>query len=520
VHVAAINPGGPIPGWDNANTWNREHVWPKSRGPGDGGPDQTDLFELRPALTENNGDRGNANFGGAFGQPWGLVTDNGASQWYPGDVEAGMIARQAFYMDTRYDGADSGTTNLSLLAGNPSTSAGMGDLARLVQWNYQAPPDLFERRRNQIIYDQFQHNRNPFTDRPEWVWAAFVDNANDTRLTIAGTAPNADGSSSSTIDFGRVLVGAPTPGTQSVSVAKAGVDGTYFSATTSGAATSTLTGRYNNFALGSSPNRTFQAGLATSTATAGLKSGTITIDNLDVTAGGGAGRGANDANDVVTLELAVLDHAQPAFAGGASEWTIDFGTLAPGAEAYVPFDLQNLAQGYAAALDFDSIAGSGDTTTFSTDLAPWAGDLSIIPGAAISFLANMDTSVAGSFAATYTLGFSDEDLPGARALGDLTLNLVGTVAAAPVESADFNGDGDIDGADFLTWQLGVGATEGATRAQGDANGDGAVDAADLAVWTGALEPSPELASVPEPATLALGFFGLAAAARSWRRRVT
>ncbi len=32
LNVAAINPGGLIPGWDNAATWNREHVWPQSIG--------------------------------------------------------------------------------------------------------------------------------------------------------------------------------------------------------------------------------------------------------------------------------------------------------------------------------------------------------------------------------------------------------------------------------------------------------------------------------------------------------
>ncbi|NUQ32619.1 MAG: hypothetical protein HOP99_07370, partial [Dermatophilaceae bacterium] len=33
----------------------------------------------------------------------------------------------------------------------------------------QDPPDAFEKRRNQVIYDTCQHTRNPFVDRPEWV---------------------------------------------------------------------------------------------------------------------------------------------------------------------------------------------------------------------------------------------------------------------------------------------------------------------------------------------------------------
>ena len=34
-----------------------------------------------------------------------------------------------------------------------------------------APPDDFERRRNQVIYSGYQNNRNPFIDRPELVWS-------------------------------------------------------------------------------------------------------------------------------------------------------------------------------------------------------------------------------------------------------------------------------------------------------------------------------------------------------------
>ncbi len=94
LNVAAINPNGSIPGWDSGTTWNREHTWPQSRGIVNTSiPDGSDLFELRPALTANNGDRGNLNYGGAYGaQPAGVVNDGG-SKYYPGNADAGMIAR-------------------------------------------------------------------------------------------------------------------------------------------------------------------------------------------------------------------------------------------------------------------------------------------------------------------------------------------------------------------------------------------------------------------------------------------
>ncbi|MFE1896831.1 endonuclease, partial [Streptomyces yangpuensis] len=44
-----------------------------------------------------------------------------------------------------------------------------GRISLLKQWNRMDPPDAFEQRRNQVIFDVYQHNRNPFIDHPEWV---------------------------------------------------------------------------------------------------------------------------------------------------------------------------------------------------------------------------------------------------------------------------------------------------------------------------------------------------------------
>lgn len=52
---------------------------------------------------------------------------------------------------------------------------------------------------------------------------------------------------------------------------------------------------------------------------------------------------------------------------------------------------------------------------------------------------------------------------------------------APALPADFNGNGRVDGADFLTWQRNFGKT-GGIKADGDANGDGNVNGVDLAAW--------------------------------------
>jgi hypothetical protein len=47
--------------------------------------------------------------------------------------------------------------------------------------------------------------------------------------------------------------------------------------------------------------------------------------------------------------------------------------------------------------------------------------------------------------------------------------------------ADFDGDGDVDGRDFLLWQRGFGKTP-ASKADGDSDNDGDVDGNDLVIW--------------------------------------
>jgi hypothetical protein len=98
--------------------------------------------------------------------------------------------------------------------------------------------------------------------------------------------------------------------------------------------------------------------------------------------------------------------------------------------------------------------------------------------------------------------------------------------------ADFDGDGDADGQDFLIWQRGVGV--GTTKAQGNADGDADVDAADLAIWKGEFGQSAfggpstivqgfvryvtATAAVPEPGTIVLAGLGAGVVMLSRRRR--
>jgi hypothetical protein len=83
-----------------------------------------------------------------------------------------------------------------------------------------------------------------------------------------------------------------------------------------------------------------------------------------------------------------------------------------------------------------------------------------------------------------------------------------SVTRNPV-AGDFDGDGDVDGADFVAWQTNFPKASGATLEQGDADGDGDVDGADFVVWQTNFPHTAGAASVCEPASIALATLGLA-----------
>jgi hypothetical protein len=341
---------------------------------------------------------------------------------------------------------------------------------------------------------------------------------NDSRITVQGGASTGPGGTSLDVNLGRVLVGAPVPPPQQITLNKQGSDGTYFKVTTAGSATSSISGPYSALRNGMTDSKTLSVGLATSTAVAGLKSGTVSIDNLDVTTQGGAGVGANDANDSVNISLSVLDHANPSFVGGSdvNSISLDFGTVALGATVpSLTFDLFNLSTtaGYTAGLDFDSIIGSGHTSALTTSLGAFSN---LAAGQSQSFTASIDTTAVGTFSANYTLNFSDENLAGASGLGQLIVSLTGIVGAA-TENADFNLDGGVDGTDFLTWQRGFGTNGGDSG--GDANGDGVVDGVDLTIWSNQFGQSTGIVQVPESASAGLAIVAWSVVAWIRRRRL-
>ena len=169
-----------------ANDWNREHVCAKSHGDfGNNPPAGTDAHHIRPTDASVNSSRGNLDFdmgGSPVPEAPGCFRDSDSFE--PRDAIKGDVARMIFYMATRYDGSD-GVPNLEVVDQvNTSPNPRHGKLSQLILWNTQDPPDAFEMNRNDVIYYDYQNNRNPFIDHPEYVDAIWGD-PSDIQLTTS-----------------------------------------------------------------------------------------------------------------------------------------------------------------------------------------------------------------------------------------------------------------------------------------------------------------------------------------------
>nr|WP_254446818.1 endonuclease [Ruegeria sp. HKCCD8929] len=148
---------------DAHNGWNREHLWPQSRGTRRE-PMKSDLHHLKPTDATVNADRGSLNFdegGGPQGEALDTFLDGDSFE--PRDEVKGDVARALFYMDIRYEGTG-GEPNLVLVDRSaPGRGTQIGDLCTLLKWHSSDPPDASEIARNDRI-ELIQGNRNPFID--------------------------------------------------------------------------------------------------------------------------------------------------------------------------------------------------------------------------------------------------------------------------------------------------------------------------------------------------------------------
>lgn len=156
--------------------WNREHSWPKSHGfPDESDVPYTDVHHLRASDVQANGSRSNKGFddgGSLVINCTSAYTDSDSFE--PPDIVKGDLARAMFYMSVRYEG-DSGEPDLELVNYDTTSTSSpvMNQLSTLLEWHNQDPVDDTERARNEKVYLNWQHNRNPFVDHPEWVEKVF-----------------------------------------------------------------------------------------------------------------------------------------------------------------------------------------------------------------------------------------------------------------------------------------------------------------------------------------------------------
>ena len=164
--------------YNGGNGWNREHVWAKSHG--DFGNEigiGTDVHALRPCDVSVNSARSNRWFAECSTEyidgdgPTGCYTSSTEWVWKPNENVKGDVARMIFYMATRYEGEglEPDLQIIDYLPPNNNTSDPIhAKLSDLLVWHMQDPVDDWERNRNDIIYYDYQNNRNPFIDQPEF----------------------------------------------------------------------------------------------------------------------------------------------------------------------------------------------------------------------------------------------------------------------------------------------------------------------------------------------------------------
>jgi endonuclease I len=161
--------------------YNREHTFPKSWFGGEVSPMYSDLFQVMPADGYVNSQRSNYPYGEVGSYTW--ISQNGCklgSCIYPGyngtvfepiDEYKGDVARNYFYMATRYYGEDGSWPGSDMVDGSQ-----LKEWAKnmLLEWSNNDPVSQKEIDRNNAIYN-LQDNRNPFIDHPEYIGLIWGD---------------------------------------------------------------------------------------------------------------------------------------------------------------------------------------------------------------------------------------------------------------------------------------------------------------------------------------------------------
>lgn len=206
-----VGTGGSI----ECDKFNREHTFPRSWFGGDIEPMNSDPFHVVPTDKKVNSVRGSFPYGEVSSPSY--TSSNGSklgpnsiagytgTVFEPIDEFKGDIARGYFYMATRYETSIASWESLdgngnAMLNGTSDQAFEDWALTMLIEWHESDPVSQKEIDRNEAIYD-FQGNRNPFIDHPEYVACIWQNNCGTT--TNPSIAVN-----ESLSDFGSVVFGA------------------------------------------------------------------------------------------------------------------------------------------------------------------------------------------------------------------------------------------------------------------------------------------------------------------------
>ena len=177
-------------------SFDKEHVWAQSLGNfGRTGGAGSDFHSLLPSDVRGNQ---NAHSNYSFGVPEtgittylsdkntpvgrnGYVSGSPNKVFEPLDQYKGDVARAMFYMPARYyEYIDALHPKLELVDSSPNTNTASstvtgkaGILTTLLEWHELDPVDDYEIRRNNLIANNYQGNRNPFIDYPQWARIAY-----------------------------------------------------------------------------------------------------------------------------------------------------------------------------------------------------------------------------------------------------------------------------------------------------------------------------------------------------------
>jgi endonuclease I len=164
-----------------ADCYNREHLFPQSSFDKKA-PMRSDIFHVYASDGYVNNRRGHYSFGEVSDVEW--KSQNGcklgkSANPGPGDKVfepinefKGDIARAMLYFATRYEDKVA-RFHHEMLDGSKDKVYKTWFLELMLKWHRQDPVSAHEIRRNQVGFE-FQGNRNPFIDHPEWVekiWA-------------------------------------------------------------------------------------------------------------------------------------------------------------------------------------------------------------------------------------------------------------------------------------------------------------------------------------------------------------